>query len=90
MKTIKVLVAAMLVGMITYSCVGNSGSSRRKRFGNSEVDASKIEIGMTKDEVEKAVGDCRNYSIMMGSGTMKYDNVLVQIEGDTVNAIKKK
>ena len=90
MKTVKVLAAAMLVGMITYSCLGNSGSSRSSRFGNSEVDVSKIEIGMSKDEVETAVGDCKNYSIMMGSGTMKYDNVLIKIEGDTVNAIKEK
>lgn len=90
MKTVKlIMVLAILAGM-SYACTSGGSSRRGGRFGAKEVDIDKIKIGMTKAEVEDAVGKSRNYSIMMGSGSMSYENVLITIEGDTVNAVKSK
>lgn len=75
MNKIKFLAGAVPLTVIVVSCGPSTGGSKRLRYRMSSqtIDANKIEVGMTKEEVEKAVGECHNYAIIMGDGSMSYD-----------------
>lgn len=78
MKKLNTLLAGIALTAVLASCGGKS------------IDTSKISNGMTKEEVEAAVGKSDGHMFIMGTGSMTYGSTTVKFENDTVVSVETK
>lgn len=76
MKKLNLLVAGIALTAALASCGGKS------------IDTTKISNGMTKDEVEAAVGKSDGHMFIMGTGSMNYGSTIINFENDTVVSVE--